>query len=144
MYMYIYTRIHVYMYLDIMYTYIPCCTCTFPSMYILIQCRGLLFISSFPWSRFSRPTKTVINIYIKWSLDNWDNSRGTYITVCSYCSCSLNWFHKTSISSFLGNEQTEEGDAAAALGINNPERYVLKPQREGGGKILHSSYFLLS
>jgi len=29
--------------------------------------------------------------------------------------------------------QTEEGDLAAAMAIKNPERYVLKPQREGGG-----------
>ncbi|KAK2722335.1 hypothetical protein QYM36_002763 [Artemia franciscana] len=28
---------------------------------------------------------------------------------------------------------TEEGDLAAAMAIKNPERYVLKPQREGGG-----------
>ncbi|XP_033626022.1 glutathione synthetase-like isoform X1 [Asterias rubens] len=32
---------------------------------------------------------------------------------------------------------TEEGDAAAALGIKHPERYVLKPQREGGGNNLY-------
>ncbi|XP_033626779.1 glutathione synthetase-like [Asterias rubens] len=30
-------------------------------------------------------------------------------------------------------ELTKEGDEAAAMGIKNPERYVLKPQREGGG-----------
>ncbi|XP_038067931.1 glutathione synthetase-like [Patiria miniata] len=30
-------------------------------------------------------------------------------------------------------ELNEEGDAAAAMGIQNPEGYVLKPQREGGG-----------
>ncbi|XP_022083931.1 glutathione synthetase-like [Acanthaster planci] len=30
-------------------------------------------------------------------------------------------------------ELDEEGDAAAIMGIRDPERYVLKPQREGGG-----------
>lgn len=30
-------------------------------------------------------------------------------------------------------EQNEEGDRAAEMAISDPERYVLKPQREGGG-----------
>ncbi|XP_065827798.1 glutathione synthetase-like [Oscarella lobularis] len=30
-------------------------------------------------------------------------------------------------------DRNAEGDAAAQLGVQNPEQYVLKPQREGGG-----------
>lgn len=30
--------------------------------------------------------------------------------------------------------QTPEGDAAMKLALDNPHRYVMKPQREAGGK----------
>ena len=30
--------------------------------------------------------------------------------------------------------QSPEGDAAVQLALANPEKYVLKPQREGGGE----------
>ena len=31
--------------------------------------------------------------------------------------------------------QTPEGDEAAKLGIKQPEKFVMKPQREGGGQL---------
>lgn len=30
-----------------------------------------------------------------------------------------------------------EGDKAISFGIENPSRYVLKPEREGGGKLIN-------
>ncbi len=32
--------------------------------------------------------------------------------------------------------QTSEGDAAAIMGIEQPDKFVMKPQREGGGQPL--------
>ncbi|XP_022084070.1 glutathione synthetase-like isoform X2 [Acanthaster planci] len=51
---------------------------------------------------------------------------------------AIAWIRSTFVHQYdLG--LTEEGDAAAVIGIQNPERYVLKPQREGGGNNLYDS-----
>lgn len=36
--------------------------------------------------------------------------------------------------------QGPEGDKAIKLGIENPNKYILKPEREGGGKLKFSFY----
>ena len=42
-------------------------------------------------------------------------------------------------SSFLS--QSPEGDKNSKMAMANPERYVVKPQREGGGRYLLKFYF---
>ena len=41
--------------------------------------------------------------------------------------------HHTHLILSFCRVQTPEGDEAARRGIENPKRYVMKPQREGGG-----------